>query len=274
MLPWRMRVSFLLRALGLVGLGYLLLCGLIFFKQRALIYFPARGDAAGQERRAAGLGLVAWRSAAGDLLGWRGRAGTGGLRALLFHGNAGSALDRAAYVWALGARGIDLRLVEYPGYGSRAGQPGETAFAEAADQALAELGREGPGAVLVVGESLGGAVACALAARQAEAVRGLLLITPFRSLREVAAAHFPFVPSLLLRDRFEAGRHLRAYHGPVAVLLAGRDEVVGVGQGQALLDGYGGPKRAWLQREATHDGLDLEPGAPFWREAVEFLISG
>src|SRR5512139_3839159 len=72
------------------GLGLL-----AFLGQRRLLYFPSRQAPAQAEREARRLGLEPWTDG-GRFLGWRapapGRAPRA--RVLVFHGNAGTALDR------------------------------------------------------------------------------------------------------------------------------------------------------------------------------------
>ena len=63
----------------------------------------------------------------------------------------------------------------------------------------------------------------------------MVLLTPFLSLSETAARAYPFLPArYLVRDRFDSAAALSRYKGPVAVLVAGRDEVVGADQGRSL----------------------------------------
>lgn len=54
---------------------------------------------------------------------------------IVFHGNAGAAIDRSYYVDALTPLGYRVVLAEYPGYGGRSGQPREKVFvADAIDR--------------------------------------------------------------------------------------------------------------------------------------------
>ena len=57
---------------------------------------------------------------------------------------------------------------------------------------LAARGQIAPHQVVLMGESIGGAVAVDLAA--ADGARGLILENTFTSIRDVAAFHFPWVP--------------------------------------------------------------------------------
>jgi hypothetical protein len=62
------------------------------------------------------------------------------------------------------------------------------------------------------------------------------------------------------------------YRGPLAVLLAGQDEVVPAALGRRLHEGHGaGPKRLWVDERATHNTLDWSADAPRWSEIAAFL---
>jgi pimeloyl-ACP methyl ester carboxylesterase len=247
---------------------------LAWLLQRRLLYFPDRTDPRAAEERARALGLAPWVDG-GVLLGWRARTPGARGRLLVFHGNAGSALDRVyvarAFAGAAPALPLDVYLAEYPGYGPRPGEPTQPTLLAAAGAALAAARREGSGPLLVAGESLGSAVAVLAAAEAPRVVDGLVLLTPLASVPAVARRHYPLVPSFLLRDRWRADEALPRYGGPVAFLVAGRDEVVFTDLGLALHDAYPGRKALWVEEGATHNGLDWRPGRARWREVVEFL---
>jgi pimeloyl-ACP methyl ester carboxylesterase len=250
-------------------------CLLAFLAQRRLLYFPDRYPEDAALRAAAGRGLSPWRDAGGALIGWRMPAGPAArARALVLHGNAGSALDRLHYASALARRGVEVVLLEYPGYGARPGAPTVAALGAAAAEALDQLAREGPAPIWVLGESLGTGVAGRAVALRPGLVSGLALVTPFARMTDVVGLHYPWLPRLLLRDRYAPEEDLAAWRGPTWLVLAGRDEVVGVHQGLRLADGLRGPRRVQLQEQGTHDGLALGPDEPFWAELVEFLEGG
>lgn len=264
-----------MRILLLIGAIVLVALAAIFLLQRRLLYFPETYPAAGALAAAPRLGLAPWRAGPEGVCGWRAlRPGAGPARGrvLVLHGNAGSALERLPYAAALGRLGLEVILVEYPGYGACPGAPGMEALTAAAVGAVDAAAAEG-GPVYLLGESLGSGVAARAAARRPDAVRGLILVTPFADLAAVARLHYGPVAALL-RDRFAPARELAGYRRPVAILVAGRDEVVGAAQGRALLAALPGPKRLSEQPEATHNGLDLSPGLPFWAEAVALLEAG
>jgi pimeloyl-ACP methyl ester carboxylesterase len=249
---------------------------LVRLVQRRLLYFPERTGRVEAERRARALGLEPWVSG-GELLGWRAATPGAKGRLLVFHGNAGSALDRgyyAAFAQAAPDLPLEVLLAEYPGYGPRPGEPSEPALLEAARAAIAAARREGGGPLLVAGESLGSAVAALAAAADPAAVDGLLLVTPLASVPAVARRHYPFVPALVHRDTWRADQALPRYGGRVAFLVAGHDEVVFPDLGRALYEAYPGPRRLWVDERATHNEVDWRPSLGRWREMVEFLATG
>jgi pimeloyl-ACP methyl ester carboxylesterase len=268
----------LVRALLLLAAAAGALLALAWLLQRRLLYFPDREDRATAEARARRLGLAPWIGARGELLGWRLRTPGARGRLVVFHGNAGSALDRtyvaAALTLASPALPLDVYLAEYPGYGPRPGAPSEHALVAAAAEALAAARAEGTGPLLVAGESLGSAVAALAAAAAPDSVSGLLLVTPLASVPAVARRHYPLVPAALVRDAWRTDRALGRYRGPVAFVVAGRDEVVFADLGIGLHDAYRGPRRLWVDPGATHNTIDWSPGAARWREIVEFLAAG
>jgi uncharacterized protein len=78
--------------------------------------------------------------------------------------------------------------------------------------------------------------------------------------------------NLLLRERFESARALQHYRGPLAILLAGKDEVVPARLGKALYESYQGPRNLWIQDNRTHNALDYAPWEPWWQEVKDFLL--
>jgi uncharacterized protein len=263
------------RVLAAVLLLVLAAVALLWLAQRRLLYFPNHEEKESADRRARALGLEPWLDR-GELIGWRSRhpAGARG-RLVVVHGNAGSALDRGYFVEAFRSAvpgfPLDVYLVEYPGYGAREGTPTEASFVAAAAQALAAARRDGPGPVLLAGESIGSGVAALAAAADPASADGLLLVTPLASVPAVARRHSPLLPAWFLRDAYRADRALARYPGPVAFLLAGRDEIVFTDLGQALFDAHRGPKRLWVDERATHDTVRWDPRLPRWSEMVAFL---
>ncbi|HET6440499.1 MAG TPA: alpha/beta fold hydrolase, partial [Anaeromyxobacter sp.] len=193
----------MVRTLRLVLVGALALygfvCLLAFALQRRLLYLPDRYPEATAREAAARLGLEPWRDARGVLAGWRSTTGPAPrARLVVLHGNAGSALDRVHYLRSLSGLGVEVLLLEYPGYGGRPGEPSLASLGAAAADALDGLVAEGPEPIWVLGESLGSGVAGRAVALRPGVVRGLVLVTPFARMSEVVRRHYPILPGFLL----------------------------------------------------------------------------
>jgi uncharacterized protein len=79
--------------------------------------------------------------------------------------------------------------------------------------------------VIVIGRSLGSGVAIRLA-RETPASR-LILVTPYDSIEEIAAAEYPYVPvKLLLLDRYESWKYAPGITIPTTIIAAQNDEVI------------------------------------------------
>jgi pimeloyl-ACP methyl ester carboxylesterase len=266
-----------LRVVILVWLGLLAFLAL---SQRSMIYYPSQEDAAALASAAATRGFEPWKNPQGETIGYRSLPAPDGARpplaVLITHGNAGFALHRADYATILRAaapdRAVSVYLLEYPGYGARGGQPSQEAFLAAADEALACIPAGDP--VVILGESIGTGVASATAAAHPDRVAGLLLLTPFDSLANVAQHHYPLLPvRWIMRDQYPSATWLKKYQGPVAVILAANDSIVPAKFGQSLFDAYAGPKKLITADQADHNDLLHTLLPEQWQQALTFLLS-
>ncbi|NMH93200.1 alpha/beta fold hydrolase [Pseudonocardia bannensis] len=184
-------------------------------------------------------------------------------RTVLFApGNAGTRADRAPLAQRLAADGYGVLLLDYRGYGGNPGSPTEeglAADARAAHRYLVDHHGLAPEQVLLLGESLGAAVATRLATERP--VGGLVLRSPFTSLADVAVLHYPFLPvRALLRDRYEVRERLRDVRVPVAVVLGEHDEIVPAEQSRAVASAAPSPRGTLEVRGAGHNDPRLGGG--------------
>src|SRR5262252_8776723 len=130
---WRRKA---MRVAILIILPYLMLLLGVACCQRSLIYFPTKLPLDSALTMASRNGLEPWYNGAGQLIGWKQLSKTNAphLRILITHGNAGSAIDRVDYAASLRqATTCDVYIVEYPGYGPRAGSPSQKSLFQAAN---------------------------------------------------------------------------------------------------------------------------------------------
>ena len=149
-----------------------------------------------------------------------------------FGGNAWNA-DALALMLSQMFPGYEVAALHYRGYGPSSGRPSAKALVEDAGRAFDHLAAEGEQDIVAVGLSIGAAVAVDLAATRR--LRGVVLVTPFDSLEELAAHHYPWLPvRLLLRHRMEPSAILRSLDVPTAIITAGRDTVVPAGRSASV----------------------------------------
>lgn len=243
----------------------------IFFFQRRLIYFPRELEQASSERYAVYHGLETFPGLDGEQLGWQtARKSTTRQRLVVFHGNGSLALFSQPYQ-DIAPAGWQLILPEYPGYGTRSGVPTETSIQQTARATMAALQADDL-PIYLAGQSLGSAVASWTAATFPRDVAGLLLITPFTELADVASIHYPWIPARwLLRDRFDAQSDLRKYAGPAVFVIAGSDRIIPPALGKRLHQDFTGSKLLLEQTTADHNSLEFS--AAWWKPAFDFLLS-
>ena len=106
--------------------------------------------------------------------------------------------------------------------------------------------------IVYFGESLGAAVAVGLAVERPPAA--LVLRSPFTSLADVAAVHYPWLPARrLLLDRYPSIERIGSVGVPVMVIAGDRDDIVPEPLSRRLYDAANEPKRFVLVPGAGHN---------------------
>src|SRR5215813_11101823 len=153
-----------------VAYGAVLL--LIFVFQSRLVFFPGTGREVALSPRTYGLAYepVEIRTADGETLqAWWVPAENARGTVLFFHGNAGNISHRLDYLAMFNRLRYSTLIVDYRGYGQSTARPSEEGTYRDARASWEHL-RQARGLreedIVIVGESLGGAVAAWLAARQ------------------------------------------------------------------------------------------------------------
>lgn len=244
---------------------------LYFFQEKMLFYptpparvlpKPARGD------------LEVVDLAAGDgvrLSGWFVRSSAPKAPLVIYFG--GNAEDIS---WLAGVAdrfaGHSLLLLNYRGYGGSGGKPGEPAlFADALLAYDYAVRRPDVDAARIVafGRSLGSGVAVHLAAHRPLA--GVILVSPYDSVRALAQSVYPWLPvRLLLKHPFDSLSRAGTIAVPMLCLVAQRDSVIPVAHSRRLFDAWGGADRRWVEvAGAGHD--DVSGEARYWDEIAVFL---
>jgi uncharacterized protein len=148
------------------------------------------------------------------------------LTVLLLHGNAGNVSHRLDKLAILRDLGVDVLILDYRGYGESEGRPDEAGTyldARAGYQHLVRTRGLDPLAIVLLGESLGSAVASHLAA--GTEVGGVVLEESFTSVADVAQGMFPFLPvRWVIRNRYDTLDRIGRIGAPLLILHSRGDE--------------------------------------------------
>jgi uncharacterized protein len=151
---------------------------------------------------------------------------------LYFYGNGSSLAVSAAELDLFRSCGANVLSIDYPGYRPSTGEPSEANCYAAAsalwDYALTRPEVD-PDQIIIVGWSLGGAIALDLAHKHpsAPSPRGLMLISSFTSLDEMARLWMPFLPTgLLLRHHFTNITKIPDIHCPIIIAHGENDPMI------------------------------------------------
>jgi len=230
---------------------------LLFFLQDRLAYFPQFGRELQSDPRDRGMDYAALTLATADgerLDAWFVPAPQANVVALILHGNAGNMSHRMDTIAMFHRLGYAVLIVDYRGYGHSTGRPSEEGLYRDAVAAWDYLTRErgvAPGQIVIFGESLGGAVAAWLAAR--ERPGALVLSSVFTSAPELAGDLYPWLPTRwLVRLRYDTRAALEQIHCPVLVAHSPDDEIIPFRHGQLLYAAAAEPK-AFLQLAGGHN---------------------
>lgn len=152
------------------------------------------------------------------------------------HGNAESMATRAWIADRLSRRGFHVLLFDYRGYGlsqGRASEEGMARDARAAWRHVVDQRGVAPARVVLMGHSLGSAVATRLAlevqAGKVGGPAGLVVGSPFPDMPSLFQHHAPWLPPFMRprrKNRLDAGSKLGEVDAPVLVVIGTEDRTI------------------------------------------------
>jgi len=154
-----------------------------------------------------------------------------------------------------------LLLVNYRGYGESKGTPTEKALVSDGIGILDWASRRADvdaSRIAIHGRSLGTGVAVQVAA--AYPARCMILTSPFSSAREVAQAHYRWLPvASLIRHPFDSAAHAPALRMPLLVLIGDADTLIPPSHSERLASLWGGPVERLVLHGYGHNDLAIDP---------------
>ena len=163
--------------------------------------------------------------------------------------------DYANWASGIASRGVDVLLVEYPGYRTAPGTPNQKTIRTTATSAYDWAKQAGyrPEDIIIFGRSIGAAVALDLSEHRE--INQMILVSPFTSLADVL--HLRRLPKALALGRFDNRSAIRDYTGNLLIIHGEQDQLLPFTMGQELLTAAGSPstKKKILPLQAGHNDL-------------------
>ena len=250
--------------LTVVG-AYLGVCALLWAFQEKLIFHPKPVWDTPPNPPAEPIGI---RRPGAVLRGWVVNAESDGPLVVYFGGNA-EEVSWNIPNWS--ARKATTVLVNYRGYGDSTGKPGEAALRSDAIAVANWARAQYPDRPLVLfGQSLGSGIA--VLATSAVKPDALILISPYRSVENIARRAAPLVPvRALLRHRFDAQTAAAALPRTL-VLASPKDQVIPYKENEAMvkaIDAVAEHPVEFRTFRLSHNEFFGHP--PVWQAVDEFL---
>lgn len=162
-------------------------------------------------------------------------------------------------------------FMNYRGYGDSQGKPSQTTICRDALYILDTLAaRENipMNQIVLMGRSLGSGVAVHVAAHRP--VRGVILITPFDSLLNVARHHYPLLPvRWLLKHPFDSAALAPDIEMPALVIMGNQDTIIPNQHSTRLAQVWGGAVETVVIQGVGHNDIQMDPR--YWEAINRFL---
>lgn len=267
-MPRGLLTTFLVLAAGML-LAYAALLAFLWWRQESILFYPVPLPADTPLSPAPDVRerTVAVEGAKLSVLHLE-RPGARGV-VFFLHGNAGNLQGWFGNADFYRQAGFDLVMPDYRGFGKSTGRIASAeqlrADVRAVWDAVADQyrGRK----VVLYGRSLGSGLAADLARQLSAEGRPpdlTVLVSPYTSMRALAAEFYPWVPGALLRYPLETERHLPGIAGPVLLVHAERDTLIRAHHAQRLQQLHPAV-RLLVVPGADHNDLHE---APVYRDAL------
>ncbi len=263
-----------LRRLVLVALAtYACVCMMFAAFQRQLIYYPSREYEATPQEYGLAFEDVSLTTGDGEqIIGWYVPAPDSQATVLFCHGNAGNISHRLHAIQLLHNSGFNVLIFDYRGFGQSSGSPDEAGLytdAVAAWDYLVETRGIPKGRIIVLGRSLGGAVAIELATRVKPV--GLIVEATFTRMADVARHLYPLLPSgLFLKDRYDSVDKIAQVTCPKLFLHGTQDTLIPFDMGRQLYEAAVAPK-VFIETPGDHNESGFAHAPAFTKKLTLFI---
>lgn len=194
---------------------------------------------------------------------------------LIFHGNGENleTMRMGGLLHQFMNLNVHFLAVDYPGYGLSNGRSSEENIIAAANAAFNWiLTNFGSNPKIIFGWSLGAAVAIQTVANHPNQIEGLIAVSPWTSLPEVAAGHYPrFLVNSLVKENYNSVEVAKEIKCPVLLIHGERDNIIPFSQGEKVAQATESSVRWVPVPNAGHN--DIFSREIVWEEIASFINS-
>lgn len=244
---------------------YIGLCIYIYSVQESLIFYPVKADYSRQLNK--NVEEVIYKVNGVKLHGWFVNKHLAKEKLIIYYG--GNAEDVYYNINDFSNLKAASLLINYRGYGYSEGKPGEKElFIDALSiLKIAKINYK-PKKLIIYGRSVGTGIATYVASKVLN--NGVILITPFDSMVNVAREHYPFYPtSLILKHTFDSTKYAPKITSPVLIIYGSKDRIVPNERTENLFK-YMKTKLRYFRIEGA-DHNDISGYQKYWEEVIKFI---
>ena len=221
----------LIRITMLILFAYIGICGYMYFAQESLIFHPEKMNKNEQISFGIEMEDLQVKSYDGTKLSavhCESIDTTSGKLVFFLHGNAGNLHDQKQAAQFYTDLGYNFFTFDYRGFGKSEGEiTDENQFFKDIESMYKEMRSiYSEDSIIVIGYSVGTGSAAMISSRMKPSK--LVLIAPYISLIDMTERRYPFLPTALLKYKFETNQFLKEISIPVLIVHGDKDDVLPV----------------------------------------------
>ncbi|MFY0602012.1 MAG: alpha/beta fold hydrolase [Cyclobacteriaceae bacterium] len=235
---------------------YIVVCGLLFFFQERLIFFPQKLDKSYQFQFEQNFEEINISSEDGVVLnGLLFKADSSKGLIFYLHGNSGSVASYGNIAKTYTDLSYDVFILDYRSFGKSGGkinnqnqlfQDNQIIYDE-----LKKMYREDD--IVILGYSIGTGLATKLASQNNP--KRLILEAPYYSLIDMMKHTYSFAPTFMLKYKFETNEYLKECDMPISIFHGTQDNVIYFESSLKLKEEFGSKITLTLLENQGHNGI-------------------
>ena len=239
---------------------YIILCLGLYFFQENLIFFPQKLDTSYQFNFEEEFEELTFPTPDGKSLnGLLFKADNSKGLIFYLHGNAGSLSSWGNVASTYTASNYDVFILDYRSFGKSEGEiTSEAQLFEDNQMIYDELKKKYQEEnIIVLGYSIGTGLASKLASDNKP--QQLILQAPYYSLTDMMRQRFSFVPTFILKYKFENNEFLKNCKMPISIFHGDEDRVINYNSSVKLKEEFKDKLELITLKEQGHNGMTYNP---------------